>query len=558
MSTVQTRSGVLALTMLALVAAGCELVLGLDSPQLYAITSAGGAGGSGGDGASAGEAAGGSGGSVCDPGSIASCYEGPEGTEGVGLCEAGVKVCEQSGAGYGVCQNQVLPAPETCKESTDEDCDHKDCALWSEVFGDDSQQIPLGVGTDAEGNTFVLGAFKGTLALGDPPLVSVDGFDLFLAKLDPSGAVLWSNRYGGAGDQGNGSLAVDPAGNVVIAGPFTGVLGFGGAEIDTMGSTDAYVAKFDSNGARIWNKAYTGGGTQALSSVSTDPEGNVYVAGYFSNSINLGDGAVSSAGANDVVVAKLSKTNGGVVWHHEFGGTKADDATLLVAAPGGAAYVVGRFAGTINFGDGDLVQKVESNLSDLFLVKIDNSGATLWSKSLHCDSTATITTGAVRSTGELVLGGTLSGTLDLAGALVASDGPPQVYDVFLAAFDTEGAHVWSNAFHSNPGNELMGGIVLTPTNDIVVALRGNGTLDFGGDSLASAGGTDIFVAKLNSAGGHVWSRRFGDEADQNRAILASLSDGGVVLGAEISGKVDFGAGTLMTNGQDLALVRLAP
>jgi Cys-rich repeat protein len=60
---------------------------------------------------------------VCEPGTTAPCYDGPAGTEGVGLCKGGTKVCGPSGMGYlPGCAGQVLPAPEVCADGQDHDC----------------------------------------------------------------------------------------------------------------------------------------------------------------------------------------------------------------------------------------------------------------------------------------------------------------------------------------------------------------------------------------------------------------------------------------------------
>jgi hypothetical protein len=77
--------------------------------------------GGGGGGGATGGAGGGSPG--CTPGEVADCYTGPAGTEGVGACKAGKKTCAPDGAGFGACEGEVLPAPETCLAPGDEDCD---------------------------------------------------------------------------------------------------------------------------------------------------------------------------------------------------------------------------------------------------------------------------------------------------------------------------------------------------------------------------------------------------------------------------------------------------
>ncbi|MBI5537115.1 MAG: hypothetical protein HY898_30615 [Deltaproteobacteria bacterium] len=61
-------------------------------------------------------------GCVCLPNSSAPCYEGPPGTDGVGVCHGGTQTCVASGLGYDLCQGQVLPGFEICANSTDDNC----------------------------------------------------------------------------------------------------------------------------------------------------------------------------------------------------------------------------------------------------------------------------------------------------------------------------------------------------------------------------------------------------------------------------------------------------
>ncbi len=62
-------------------------------------------------------------GCVCTPGETSACYTGPAGTEGVGLCAAGVRTCNAQGNDYGPCVGEVTPAEETCHTPDDDDCD---------------------------------------------------------------------------------------------------------------------------------------------------------------------------------------------------------------------------------------------------------------------------------------------------------------------------------------------------------------------------------------------------------------------------------------------------
>lgn len=62
-------------------------------------------------------------GCLCAPGESQSCYSGPSGTLGVGICMAGEQVCDEDGQGWGPCTGETLPASEDCAQEFDEDCD---------------------------------------------------------------------------------------------------------------------------------------------------------------------------------------------------------------------------------------------------------------------------------------------------------------------------------------------------------------------------------------------------------------------------------------------------
>ncbi len=95
--------------------------------------SAGGRAGAGGSGGGVGGGSGGRGAAdagrdapgTCAPGATEACYTGPAGTQGVGLCRPGMRVCNSSGSGFGSCEGEVVPAAETCATADDEDCDGK-------------------------------------------------------------------------------------------------------------------------------------------------------------------------------------------------------------------------------------------------------------------------------------------------------------------------------------------------------------------------------------------------------------------------------------------------
>ena len=115
--------------------------------------------------------------------------------------------------------------------------------LWSKRFGDASSQFARAVAVDTLGNSIVTGFFSGSVDLGGGALTSAGGYDIYLAKLAPTGAHVWSKRFGDNSEQAVQGVAVDGNGNVIIAGYFEGAVDFGGDNLTSAGGEDVFVAK---------------------------------------------------------------------------------------------------------------------------------------------------------------------------------------------------------------------------------------------------------------------------------------------------------------------------
>jgi hypothetical protein len=160
---------------------------------------------------------------------------------------------------------------------------------------------------DASGNVLVTGYFAGTMDLGGGPLTSAGNQDLFVAKLDPSGAHVWSKHFGDTGIQQGQSIAVDASGNVLVTGHFAGTMDLGGGPLtSTVGSLDLFVAKLDPSGAHVWSKRFGDASDQVGQGIAADSAGNVLVTGFFNGAMDFGFGVITSAGGNDIFVAKLT------------------------------------------------------------------------------------------------------------------------------------------------------------------------------------------------------------------------------------------------------------
>ena len=128
--------------------------------------------------------------------------------------------------------------------------------LWANRFGDAEHQTAGSVAVDAQNNVILAGSFQGSIDFGKGPLVSGGGFDVFVAKFDPSGTVTWSKSYGGMANQVEHGLAIDSSGNILLAGDLAGSVSFGGNTLTSAGKGDLFLAKLSPSGGHLWSKSF--------------------------------------------------------------------------------------------------------------------------------------------------------------------------------------------------------------------------------------------------------------------------------------------------------------
>lgn len=494
---------------------------------------------------------------VCWPGATQSCYGGPPGTAGVGVCKAGTQTCSMDGMGWGPCLGEVLPQPPDCASGKDLHCDGSSASclgahLWSKRFGDVSDQHGQGVAVDSSGNVFLTGYFSGAMDFGGGALTSVGSFDVYVAKLDPLGAYLWAHRFGGAGQHLATSIAVDPSGNAIVTGYFSGEIQFGSIVLNSgAGSNDLFVAKLDTTGACMWAKRFGSSGDHYATSVAVDASSNVLLTGYFSGAIDFGGGALASAGGTDAFVAKFDPS-GGYFWAKRFGDGSGQQGHGVAVDGAGNVVATGYFNGAVDFGGGVLTS---AGGADIYVVKLDSSGGYLWAKGFGDAADQYGASVAVDSAGSILLTGGFAGGVDFGGGTLKSAGAA---DIFLAKLDPSGSHVWAKGF-GDPSDQYGLSIAVDAVGNAVVTGYFNGAADFGGGLLMSAGVTDVFAAKLDTSGGFLWAKRFGDPNNQYGASVAMDSAGAAVVTGDFFGTIDFGGNALVSmGGSDVFVAKLSP
>lgn len=367
---------------------------------------------------------------------------------------------------------------------------------WTHQFGTSGLDNARAVTGDPSGNTYVLGTTTGqfpgeliwggflgkfgsdgsTIWIRQIPLtnlsaVRVDlsgnvyvtggGDDAFVRKYDQNGNVKWTRTFGStASDFGNG-LAVDPVGNIYVAGKTEGAL----PGQTLFGFSDAFIRKCDPNGNEVWTRQFHLGPTSTFANdsalaIALDSSGNAFVVGYTDR---------TAGNAQDAFIQKFD-TNGNAAWNREWGVTESENATGVDVDGSGNAYVVND-----NLGSPNAFKQFR---------KYDPAGNVVWSTLLdantHPYSVAVDATGNSYITGSAI---TLPGQPSFGGS-----------DAFVRKYNSSGGVVWTNQFGTS-SNDIAYGAAADPNGNVSVVGYTAGTLP----DQTSYGSNDAFVKKF--AGG---------------------------------------------------------
>lgn len=178
--------------------------------------------------------------------------------------------------------------------------------------------------------------------------------DVLTAKVDATGGYLWASRYGDSVTQKPFALAVDPSGDVVISGSFDGVIDFGGGVLPDVAAPSMFLVKFSATGLHLWSHGFgLPNKTIGDHALAIDPAGDVLLAGGYSGTLNFGGGPIVAAGGTDISLARFDPS-GTLVWQRSLGGPSQEYATGIAISPDGSPIITGQYAGSPDLGDGPL------------------------------------------------------------------------------------------------------------------------------------------------------------------------------------------------------------
>jgi len=426
---------------------------------------------------------------------------------------------------------------------------------WATAYGGQNLDKATDIQRDTLGNLYVIGTFKDTLQLGTVTLSGDGSNDVFFAKFDSLGNVLWAKKVGGIGSDEGYSIGIDANLNVYVAATFQNAVTVGTTTFSAIGSSSNYFfAKYTNAGVFLWaSDIYTGGIT--LSNLPFDrfdmavsKNGSVFLTGVFQGQVQFttGNAGLASTGSGFTPTSYLVKFNTNGVYQN---GINVSAATRTYASSittdnqgnpivAGYAYSISCLGCTVN-GIQDLqvfVRRYNSN--SLGLTKNVTTSAAPAPDGFGNLGVEV----AVDENNDIYLVGEFLGNFTFSGTLLTNSNAISTTDIFIAKANANNAGwQWATAI-GGTGNE----------NALGLSVR-NGSLFLAGDYEISliSGNTTIqtptsegFIAKYTTAGNAEYLRKIeGGFGSRVNGIVADNNES-VYLAGQFIGTAIFDLDTL--------------
>ena len=414
--------------------------------------------------------------------------------------------------------------------------------VWVTSGGGPTEDYGWAVAADGAGYAFVAGHFTGPASFGNTTFAQSAKLDIFVAKYDALGRLLWVRAAGGPGDDDARGVAADGEGNVHVTGSFTSPARFGQLTVAGAGALDMYLVKYAPDGRVRWVAQAGGSGRNEGHSVAVDAAGHGCVAGLFSETASFDATKLTSRGALDIFVAKYD-SEGRLLWARGAGGPSLDEADAIAVDNRGNSVVTGSFTEAANF-DGQTLNSFGGG--DIFLAKYDPDGTLLWATHAGgADSRATDYGFGVATDFEgsiFVTGSFLSDAVFEKVTLPHRGGG----DIFIAKYSSRGSLLWAQSF-GGPGPDQGHSVGVDANGDVYVTGFFLGSVAFGPTVLNSPGHADVFVAKLDGSGKLRWVLQAGGSAYKSGNGLAVTPVGVSFVTGFFRGTTAFGNFTLTNN-----------
>ncbi|MBL7825515.1 MAG: T9SS type A sorting domain-containing protein [Saprospiraceae bacterium] len=261
---------------------------------------------------------------------------------------------------------------------------------WVRTFKKGFNSKLSAIQADAQGNMLVAGFFGDSIRFENGQhFYSKGGFDAYLAKYSPIGDLLWVHTFGSPFAEEANTLLIDPDGNLLLGGKFSGTVDFdpapGAEHLETgVQLGQAFVLKLDADGQFVWVRSWDGAGSGYRSwcqSLALDQEQHLLMTGTFYEDIDFDPGPgtqVSTAIIANAIILKMD-LDGNLVWAKTLSGSSNEFGMSIVSDPKNNILLAGEFFNILDADPGPGVFSMTCGSNrDVFILKLTQNGDFVW------------------------------------------------------------------------------------------------------------------------------------------------------------------------------------
>lgn len=400
--------------------------------------------------------------------------------------------------------------------------------LWATYYGGANIDVGMSSVTDKTGNLVYCGYTNSStdIATSGSHQAALSGsLDAFIVKFNSKGKRLWATYYGGSNSDYGQGCTVDSSGNIFLAGYTSSISGIasssGAHQINLAGNTDAFIAKFNSNGVLQWGTYYGDIAEDNGRHCKADILGNIYLSGETKSTGGMsssGAHQVSHGGGIDGFLVKFSST-GTRMWATYYGGSGDDYARAVGTDTGNNVILLGETSSSGSIASFGAHKTTLGGSFDAFLVKFNSAGVRQFGTYFGGGGDDQGKMCVVDLTGNIYFSGHTTSTSGISSSgahQINKKGLTGISDGFLAKFNKSGVQQWST-YCGDSLYDYVVGCTVDPKDRIAISgytSSISGIATSGSHQTVFGGGTyDAFMTVFNGSGVRQWGSYLGGSSD---------------------------------------------
>ncbi len=389
---------------------------------------------------------------------------------------------------------------------------------WVSYAGGSSWDLATDMVLDTNKNLYVTGGFSGVAYFGNDSLVANSYRDIFVAKYDSIGNIIWLKTIAGNDYDTPSSISIAEDNNIFLTGCFSDNIVFDNDTIEAKGFIDNFILKLDVDGQILDYKQisiHCGANKRLL---VADQQNNVYFASSFQQAAIFEQDTILSNGKSDVFIIKYDQQFN-MLDYFVLGGT-GNDKLADIKIQNNKFYLTSNFENEISILD---TTYYSYGGNDILTIKIDTNWDIEWAAHAAGFYSNNVSTIELDQQNNTYISGHFNNKIyfDFQDSLCSNG----IFDVFVAKYDSIGKLIWADNF-GGVSNDYGYELLINNNNNLYVAGTFRDVIKKNGQRIKSKDMlSDMFIAKYSQDGNFEWiSQSGGNQRDYCNTLLSDQSD----------------------------------